>query len=358
MTAALEARILVSRGTFELAVDLEVQRGEILALLGPNGSGKSTLLGALAGLIPIRSGTVAVAGRLLSSSHPYLSIAPEHRGVGLLGQEPLLFPHLSAIDNVAFGRQSQGIRAADARHEARGWLTAVGLDGLEQRKPARLSGGQQQRVALARALAAKPEVLLLDEPLGAVDVGAASQLRQLLRERLVQSGTATILVTHDVLDALVVADRVAILHEGRIVESGPTQRVLRAPRTRFIAALAGVNLVTGVLERDGALRMTDGRRFTGRILGVQPVTGSAVSAVFRPSAVRVRAAPHGGTESNSWDARVAALEPSSGGIRLLLAGDPDIVAEVSPVDVAEHALVVGSTVRLSVAEADVALHAR
>jgi molybdate transport system ATP-binding protein len=350
--------MLVRRGTFELAVGLEVHSGEILALLGPNGSGKSTLLGALAGLVPIHSGTVAVAGRVLSSSDPYLSIAPEHRGVGLLGQEPLLFPHLSALDNVAFGRQSQGIRAADARREARGWLAAVGLDGLEQRKPARLSGGQQQRVALARALAARPDVLLLDEPLAAVDAGAASQLRQLLRERLVQSGTATVLVTHDVLDALVVADRVAILQEGRIVESGPTQRVLGAPRTRFIAALAGVNLVTGVFERDGSLRMPDGRRFSGRILGAQPAPGAAVSAVFRPSALRVSAAAAGEMRSNSWGARVAALEPSSGGIRLRLAGDPDIVAEVSPVDVAEQSLVVGSAVRLSVAEADVALHAR
>jgi molybdate transport system ATP-binding protein len=358
VTAALAARMLVTRGTFELDVDLEVQPGEILALLGPNGSGKSTLLGALAGLIPIGSGTVTIAGRVLSSSDPYVSVAPEHRGVGLLGQEPLLFPHLNALDNVAFGRQSQGIRAADARREARGWLAAVRLDGLEQRKPARLSGGQQQRVALARALAARPEVLLLDEPLAAVDVGAASQLRMLLRERLVQAGTATILVTHDVLDALVVADRVAILQEGRIVESGPTQQVLGAPRTQFIAALAGVNLVTGVLERDGSMRVPDGRRFAGRTLGVKPVTGSAVSAVFRPSALRVSAVQAGGTEQNSWDARVAALEPSSGGIRIRLAGDPDIVAEVSPVDVAEHALEVGSAVRVSVAEVDVALHAR
>ena len=249
MTVALQTQLRVRRGDFVLDAALQVRRGEILALLGPNGSGKSTLLGALAGLIPLESGTVTVAGRTISDTDRGIAVPPEHRGVGLLGQEPLLFPHLSAIDNVAFGRQSQGMRRPDARAEAGGWLSAVGLDGLENRKSSQLSGGQQQRVAIARALAAQPQVLLLDEPLAAVDVPTASVLRQLLRERLAQTGTAAIFVTHDVLDAIVVADRVAIMQEGRIVETGPTQRVLGAPRTRFVAALAGVNLVTGVLER-------------------------------------------------------------------------------------------------------------
>ena len=198
-------------------------------------------------------------------------------------------------------------------------------------------------------------MLLLDEPLAAVDVGAASQLRQLLRDRLVQSGTATILVTHDVLDALVVADRVAILQEGRIVETGPTQRVLGAPRTRFIAALAGVNLVTGVLGRDGSLRTA--RR----------------AAIFRPvprcptgdGCRDVRGFPTGGSALRRWE--VSSRTPGTPTSRrwsrhpvasAWLAGDPDIVAEVSPLDVAEQALVVGSVVRLSVAEADVVLHAR
>jgi molybdate transport system ATP-binding protein len=358
--AALDARLLVRRGAFTLQAELRVDPGEVLALLGPNGSGKSTLLGALAGLIPLESGVVTVSGRVLTKrvGGTRLVVPPEHRGVGLLGQEPLLFPHLSALDNVAFGPQSQGMLKTEARRAAREWLSIVELDGLEDRRPAQLSGGQQQRVALARALAAKPAVLLLDEPLAAVDVQTASLLRQLLRDRLTQTGTTTILVTHDVLDAIVVADRVAIMQEGRIIESGPTQRVLGAPRTPFVAALAGVNLVTGVLERDGSLRMADGRRFFGRILDGRPAVGAAVSAVFRPAALRVTVASGIGTEPNSWDARVAALEPSYGGIRIRLAGDPDIVAEVSPVDVAEHAIVVGSAVRVRVAQADVALHAR
>lgn len=358
MTVALQAQVRVRRGDFVLDAALQVRRGEILAILGPNGSGKSTLLGALAGLIPLESGTVAVAGRTISDTDRGTAVPPEHRGVGLLGQEPLLFPHLSAIENVAFGRQSQGMRRPDARAEADGWLAAVGLDGFENRKSSQLSGGQQQRVAIARALAAQPQVLLLDEPLAAVDVPTASLLRQLLRERLAATGTAAVFVTHDVLDAMVVADRVAIMQEGRIVEAGPTQRVLGVPRTRFVAALVGVNLVTGMLDRDRSLQMADGRRFSGRILGDDPPPGASVSAVFRPAALRVTVGSGLGSEPNSWDARVAALEPSTGGIRIRLAGDPAIVAEVSPVDVAEHALIVGSMVRVSVAEADVVLRAR
>ncbi|MEO7006126.1 MAG: ABC transporter ATP-binding protein [Terrimesophilobacter sp.] len=356
-TTTMDARLRVRRGNFSVDARLRVEHGEVLALLGPNGSGKSTLLGALAGLIPIESGVVTVFGRVLTQrgGGTRLVVPPEHRGVGLLGQEPLLFPHLSALDNVAFGPQSQGIAKVTARCEAREWLRAVELEGLEDRRPAQLSGGQQQRVALARALAARPKVLLLDEPLAAVDVQTASLLRPLLRDRLTQTETTTILVTHDVLDAIVVADRVAIMQEGRIIETGPTQRVLGAPSTPFVAALAGVNLVTGVLAPDGSLKTTDGRRFFGRTLGDQPATGAAVSAVFRPAALRVAVASGLGAEPNSWNARVAALEPSSGGIRIRLAGDPDIVAEVSPVDVADHAIGVGSTVWFSVAEADVVL---
>jgi molybdate transport system ATP-binding protein len=361
VTVALQAQLRVRRGDFELDAQLRLQRGEILALLGPNGSGKSTLLGALAGLIALECGTVAVAGRTISDTDRGLAVPPEHRGVGLLGQDPLLFPHLSAIDNVAFGRQSQGFRRTDARAEAEGWLSAVGLRGFENRRPSQLSGGQQQRVAIARALAAQPQVLLLDEPLAAVDVPTASLLRQLLRERLAATGTAAILVTHDVLDAIVVADRVAILQHGRIVDEGPSAQVLGAPSTQFIAALAGVNLVNGTATRDGAMQLAGGRLLHGRFAGSPPPAGTPLAAVFRPSAVEVQPHPATGNlgrPANGWDDTIASLEPSAGGIRIRFVGDPQIVAEVSPLEVAEHALTQGSRVQLAVAAAEVALHRR
>jgi molybdate transport system ATP-binding protein len=355
MSATLQARFTVRRRDFTLDAEVRLEPGEVLALLGPNGSGKSTLLAVIAGLLVPDAGTVAVSGRVLTrcaDGRPLL-VPPERRGIGLLGQDPLLFPHLSALDNVAFGPQSQGKPRDEARRLAATWLTAVELGGFEQRRPAQLSGGQQQRVALARALAAEPAVLLLDEPMAALDVQTASLMRQLLAERLAANRVATILVTHDVLDAIVLADRVAILQDGRIVDEGAKTRVLAAPRSPFAAALVGVNLVTGTADA-GGLRLADGRSITGH--GARPEAGGEAAAVFRPADVRVAAvAPPGAGVTNGWPSSIVALEPSSGGVRLRLAGDPQIAAEVSPVLVAELGLEPGMPVWLTVDPADVTL---
>ncbi len=374
MTAALLADLIVRRGSFVLDIELQLEPGEVVALLGPNGTGKSTLLGALAGLIRPASGRIAVFGRTITSrarsDSRDIAVPPERRSIGLLGQQALLFPHLSVLDNVAFGPEAQGVRRKDALREAHGWLEAVGLGGFAQRKPAALSGGEQQRVALARALAARPQVLLLDEPMAALDVQTASLIRELLRERLADSGIATIVVTHDVLDAIVLAERVVIMQDGRLVDDGPKERVLGLPRNQFIAALAGVNLVGGVADADGAVCLEDGRRFVGcGDSGRASVPGANVSAVFRPSAVKVwRGQPaamgHVGTEPdgesmvNTWEATIAALEPSSGGIRIRTGGDAEIVAEVSPYEIAALGLAVGQRVWLSIDPAELSIHFR
>ena len=358
MTAALQAQLVVRRGTFVLDARLRLAPGEVLALLGPNGSGKSTLLAALAGLILPESGTVSVFGRTLTrrvADGQRVAVPPESRGIGLLGQDPLLFPHLSVLDNVAFGRQSQGESRAQARRGGGGWLAAVGLGGFEQRRPSELSGGQQQRVALARALAAGPDVLLLDEPMAALDVQTASLMRQLLHERLADCGMATVLVTHDVVDAIVLADRVAILHEGRIVDEGPKARVLGEPRNQFAAALAGVNLVNGTADSEG-LRLADGRRFVGQAAGPRPEPGAAAAMVFRPSAVSVRStAPAEPGRPNQWSAIIAALEPSSGGVRFSLVDDPDIAVDLAPIRVTELGLAPGNRVWLAVEPSEVVI---
>ena len=362
MTVALQAQLVVRRGAFILDAELQVKPGEVLALLGPNGSGKSTLLAALAGLLLPESGTVTVSGRTLTrrrGAARRVTVPPEHRGIGLLGQDPLLFPHLSVLDNVGFGSRSQGVRKAQARREGKAWLAAVGLDGFEQRRPAELSGGQQQRVAIARALAAGPHALLLDEPMAALDVQTASLMRQLLRERLAETGMATVLVTHDVLDAIVLADRVAILDNGRIVDEGPKARVLGEPRNQFIAALAGINLVNGVADSEG-LRLPDGRRFVGHCeRSPRPVAGADTAAIFRPSAVSVcttaQAEPG---QANQWVATIASLESSSGGVRLRLVDDPNIVVELPPVRVAELGLGSGMRVWLAVDPADIVIFSR
>ncbi|MEO6827683.1 MAG: ATP-binding cassette domain-containing protein [Microbacteriaceae bacterium] len=389
---ALEARLVVRRGSFELDAAVRVRRGEVLALLGPNGSGKSTLLAALAGLILPQSGTVSVSGRTLTRvgvPGARVAIAPERRSVGLLGQKPLLFPHLTALQNVAFGPRAAGMPSATAAQDARVWLHAVGLAGFEHRRPAALSGGQQQRVAIARALAARPEVLLLDEPLAALDVQTAALTRTLLREQLTRSGTTAILVTHDVLDAIVLADRVAILAGGRIVDEGPKARVLGAPRNQFIAALAGVNLVEGTVSAEGvgagvgptsqpagagwmpaSISLAGGWRLVGRAAaGDLGEPGAAASAVFPPAAVRIeRANPSGGgvpfgsareeplamDRTNRWEAPIRSLEPSSGGIRVRTClNDVAVVALLPPVEVARLGLEVGGRVWLSVPASEV-----
>jgi molybdate transport system ATP-binding protein len=374
VSGALDAHLVVRRGDFVLDVALHLEPGEVVAVLGPNGSGKSTLLGAVAGLIRPESGTVVVGNRVLTRAGGGgggtgdAFVAPERRGVGLLGQEPLLFPHLDARDNVAFGLLAHGARRAAAHRDATKWLAAVGLSGLERRKSTELSGGQQQRVALARALAAQPEVLLLDEPLAALDVQTAALMRQLLRERLRNPGAgsdetgtraplATVLVTHDVLDAVVLADRVVILHDGRAVDEGPAARVLGQPRNRFAAALAGVNLVTGVFDgggtTDARVRLPDGRIFAGASRGSAATPGDPAAVTFRPSAVSVASTPPHASELesgsvNHWQATIAGLEPSAGGVLCRLAGDQEIVAELPPMLVAELALEAGTPVWFAV----------
>ncbi|NMR18645.1 ATP-binding cassette domain-containing protein [Cellulomonas fimi] len=361
----MSVRAVVRRGAFVLDVVLEVRPGEVLAVLGPNGSGKSTLLAVLAGLLVPDLGRVEVRGRVLTSAGepapaaPVL-VPPADRAVGLLGQDPLLFPHLTAARNIAFGPLAAGTPRRGAEAQAAGWLDAVGLASHADRRPAQLSGGQQQRVALARALAARPDVLLLDEPMASLDVRTAPEMRDLLRAQLAAHRTTTVLVTHDVLDAVVLADRVAVLEDGHLVDVGPTARVLAAPRNPFVADLAGVNLVVGTAD-GGAVRAPDGRRFVG-VEGTDspPLPdGAPVAAVFRPAAVVVQTAePHGASPRNVWRASVIGLEAAPTGVRLRTTGDPEVLVDLTPAAVAELGLVPGADVWLSVKASEVGLHRR
>lgn len=233
---SLDVRAVVEPG--RLDVRFSLNDGETLAVLGPNGAGKSTLLDVLSGLVRPDSAQVRLDGTTLVSAggdERDAWIAPHARGVALLAQEALLFPHLSVRDNVAFGPRSAGRSRAEARDIAERWLERVDATGLADRRPRRLSGGQAQRVAVARALATEPRLLLLDEPFGALDAGVAPAMRRLLAAVLVER--TVVIVTHDPLDALALADRVIVLDEGRIVEEGPTREVLLNPRTEFMRLL-------------------------------------------------------------------------------------------------------------------------
>ncbi|MEO6509675.1 MAG: ABC transporter ATP-binding protein [Nocardioides sp.] len=349
MTLELSARVPARH----VDVDLHVGDGETLALLGPNGSGKSTVLEVIAGLVRPESGRVVLGGRVLTdvgASGSGVLVAPHDRRTALLGQDALLFPHLDALENVAFGPRSRGTDRTAAREAAQRWLDEVGVGELAGRRPGQLSGGQAQRVAVARALAADPQLLLLDEPMAALDVAVQPALRQVLR-RVLKSRTS-IIVTHDPLDALLLADRVAVLDGGRVVESGRSTEVLSRPRSAFAGRLAGLNLLRGTWD-DGAVRTGEGWPVHGLLEGPQPEPGHDAIAAFRPQAVAVYRDTAPGSPRNAFQVRVSDLEPRADLMRVH-AGD--LAADVTVQAAAELELVVGNPVTFVVKATEVQLY--
>lgn len=354
MTLTVAAR-LPDRG---VDLSFEVERGETLALLGPNGAGKSTTLDLVAGALRPYDGRVALSGSVLTDvveGRTRAWIAPHRRRTALLAQEPRLFPHLTALDNVAFGPRSAGARVRASRAVATGWLDAVGATGLADRRPAQLSGGQAQRVAIARALAVDPAVLLLDEPLAALDAEVAPALRQLLRQVLAER--TAVLVTHDVLDALLLADRVAVVDDGRIVEQGSTADVLSRPRSGFAARIAGLNLLSG--RWDGEVLTTpDGSRVAGLVSGPAPVVGETVVAVFRPAAVAVHREAPTGSPRNRFDVVLREIQPHAGYLRLRCGhGAHDLSADITPGAAAELGIEPGLALHVTVKATEVEIYA-
>lgn len=314
--ARLVARVSLLRNNFSLDVGFEVEPGEVLAILGPNGSGKSTVLSILAGLVQPDRGRIILDDVVLTSvggTEPEIRMPVERRSVGLLGQDPLVFPHLDVAGNVGFGPRAAGQSRRAAKRTAQEWLEAMGLGALADRRPSELSGGQLQRVALARACAARPQVLLLDEPFSALDVEVASQIRHVTRDFLQRTGLTTVIVTHDVLDVAALADRIVVLDEGTVVDAGAVDRVLREPRSSFGARFAGVNLLRGKAEA-GEVVTPGGVRVSG--LGEVP-DGAQVCVVFSPAAVQVHTvAPEGMSARNVWPMTIESVHPSSNGLRV------------------------------------------
>jgi ABC-type sulfate/molybdate transport systems ATPase subunit len=239
--AALDARVVVTRPGFQLDVDVRAEAGEVVAIMGPSGAGKSTLLTAIVGLIGLDSGAIRLDGRTVADPRAGVNVPPDRRGAVLLGQDPRLFPHLTARENVAFGPRAKGMDKSAARRIADEWLARVGLEDAGARHPERLSGGQQQRIALARALAVEPRVLLLDEPLTSLDVETAADVRALLSAQLAATSATAVVVSHDATDASEVAGRLIVIESGQVVQSGSVQDVLAAPATRFVAAVAAAH---------------------------------------------------------------------------------------------------------------------
>ncbi|MET8097567.1 ABC transporter ATP-binding protein [Streptomyces sp. NPDC005236] len=330
----LDARLVVRRGSFRLDIELSAAPGDVVALLGPNGAGKTTALRALAGLTPLSEG-----GRLRLDGVPLDRTPPESRPVGVVFQDYLLFPHLSALDNVAFGPRCQGVPKAEARAQAAAWLERMGLAEFAGTRPRRLSGGQAQRVALARALATRPRLLLLDEPLAALDARTRLDVRAQLRHHLSDFEAVAVLVTHDPLDAMVLADRLVVVEDGRVVQEGGPSDIARRPRTDYIAQLVGLNLYRGAADGHG-VRLEAGPEITT----TERLDGP-VFVAFPPSAVTLhRDRPTGSSARNLWQCRVAGLETHGDQIRVDLTGELPLAADLTTVAAAELGLHPGSPV--------------
>ncbi|MDC0769587.1 ABC transporter ATP-binding protein [Streptomyces sp. HD] len=339
--AGLDARLVVERGSFRLDVKLTAAPGDVVALLGPNGAGKTTALRALAGLVPLTGGHLWLDGAELDRT------PPESRPVGVVFQDYLLFPHLTALDNVAFGPRCHGATKSEARAQAAEWLKRMDLTAHAGARPRRLSGGQAQRVALARALATHPRLLLLDEPLAALDARTRLDVRAQLRRHLADFEAVAVLVTHDPLDAMVLADRLVVVEDGHVVQEGTPADIARHPRTDYIAHLVGLNLYRGQAEGH-LVHVDDGPMLTT----TEDLTGP-VFVAFPPSAVTLhRNRPTGSSARNVWRCEVAGLETHGDQIRAALTGELPLAADLTTVAAAELDLHPGATVWATVKAAE------
>ncbi|MFE5710987.1 ABC transporter permease [Streptomyces sp. NPDC056501] len=318
-------------GFTELTLDAEP--GTTIAVVGPNGAGKTTLLRALLGLTPRAHATLRLGDTDVTG------LPPHRRQVAWVPQDGALFPHLSALSNTAYGLRAHGVPRAEARRAARAWLDRLGVGHLAHRRPAQLSGGQAQRVALARALAVRPRLLLLDEPLAALDQTTRAHVRHTLRSHLAGFGGVCLIVTHDPVEAVSLADRVLVLEEGSTLQDASPAEVSRHPRSPWVARMLGSNAWPGAASAEG-LALDGG----GALVAAEPPPpGTRALAIIAPEAVAVHREKPGGSPRNVWPGTVREITTSGSRLRVLVTSDraPDLVAEITPQAAAELGLADG-----------------
>jgi molybdate transport system ATP-binding protein len=332
---------------FRLEVELDVERGETVALLGPNGAGKSTVLRAIAGLTPLARGRIGLDATAWDTADVF--VPPADRSVGAVFQSYRLFEHLDARENVAFGLRARGVSRRQARAAADVALERLGVAGIAGRYPADLSGGQAQRVAVARALVIEPAVVLLDEPMAALDVSARSLIRHELAGWLADVAACRLLVSHDPVDAHVLADRVVVLEGGSVTQRGALSELAGAPRTAYVADLVGTNLVRGELS-GGALQV-DGADIVH--VGPHDAPDGPAIATIRPAAIVLHREHPEGSARNVWRASVEAVERGEGRVRVRLGGVMGLVAEVTDAGFVSLDVGVGDAVWASVKASEI-----
>jgi molybdate transport system ATP-binding protein len=346
----------VQRGCFTLGADLVAAPGEVLAVLGPNGAGKSTLLRALSGLDALSSGSIRLGGLTLDDAATDTFVPAARRPVGLVFQDYRLFPHLDVRDNVAYAPRVQGSGRRAARAAADEWLQRLDLTCLATRHPHEISGGQAQKVALARALAAEPAVLLLDEPLSALDARTRLDVRAQLRSHLDQFTGPVLIITHDPLEAMIMADRLLVIENGRVVQQGTPAQVAAQPATQYVARLVGLNLYPGTLDSaTGIVHLTGGGTLTVtyNVDDVRKLEGAVSSRVpvlvgLRPSAITMHVSPPSdASPRNVWKGSIIALEQLTDRIRIQVDATPPALVDVTTSAVADLGLRPGIGVWLS-----------
>ncbi|HEY9289361.1 MAG TPA: ABC transporter ATP-binding protein [Candidatus Dormibacteraeota bacterium] len=348
---SLDARFRTSIAGFDFDFAITAAAGQTIALLGPNGAGKTSVLRALAGLLPITDGRVVLDETVLDDVWTGVHLPPERRPIGVVFQDYLLFPHLTVADNVAFGLRARGLSRGESARQAGGWIERLGLGEYADRRPSALSGGQAQRVALARALATKPRLLLLDEPMAALDASTRVSLRRELRRQLTGYAGVRLLVTHDPVEALAMADRLLVMEGGRVVQEGLTTEVTQRPRSRYVADLAGVNLFRGRASGNH-ITLPDGGSLT-----IATASEGEVFAIVHPRSVALYRTRPDGTPRNVWQGRALDLDLIGDRVRVRLAGLVPITAEVTRAAIGDLGLDRGEEVWIAVKATEIDVYA-